>query len=505
MRIGLAQWRQESNSFNPVATTLADYRRFGLSHHPDEIRRLYGQTDELGGFFAGLADRPEVEPLPLLRAVAWSGGPLTAEAYQRLLEPLVAAVRQARPLDGLLLSLHGATVADGVDDVAGETAKAVRQALDHRARLVVTLDLHANVTARLVRAADLIVGYETTPHIDVFETGQRAAAFLLRLLAAEIQPVTALRRIPALYGLEHQSTQSGPLAELAADMRAAEASGQCLLANLYPVQPWLDVPEMASSVVVATDGDPETANALADHFAERFWSLRDALSERRWPPDRIAIKVAAVERGPLVISDAADSTNSGAPGDSTVLLRALIESGAPGPILLSIVDPLAAEACGRAGVGCSLTLPLGGKRDPRTGPPVTVTGVVRALNDGRYTVSGHGGKNVLMQAGLSAVFETGELVIAITSHPCIGSHPKVYRSLGLEPGRARAVLVKSPQGFRHDYRDIAAEVIWADCPGAACCDFRRLSYQRLAHPLFPIEDVAGWQSPAMEAQGVVPT
>jgi len=219
----------------------------------------------------------------------------------------------------------------------------------------------------------------------------------------------------------------------------------------------------------------------------------------------VALKVAALDRGPLVISDAADATNSGAPGDSTVLLRALIEAGAPGPILLSMVDPMAAEACSRAGVGCSLTLPLGGKRDQRTGPPVTITGVVRAVGDGRYAITGHGGRNVAMQAGLSAVFETGELVIAISSHPCIGSHPKVYRSLGLEPSRARAVVVKSPHGFRHDYDDIAAEVIWADCPGAACCDFTRLSYQRLAQPLFPLQEVTSRRTAAMDAQGLVPT
>lgn len=505
MRIGLAQWRQESNTFNPVATTLADYHRFGLATTAEEIRQRYAETDELGGFFAGLAHRADLELLPLLRAVAWSGGPLTAEAHQRLRHQLLDAVRAARPLDGLLLSLHGATVADGVDDVAGETARAVRRTVGAACRLVVTLDLHANVSATLLQAADLVVGYQTTPHIDVFETGHRAAGLLLRLLAHEIRPVTALRRLPILFGLERQSTQEGPLGELASEMREAEARGECLLANLYPVQPWLDVPQLASSVVVATDGDPAAANAVADRYAARFGELRDALGERRWQPERVAIKVAALERAPLVISDAADSTNSGAPGDSAVLLRAFLESGAPGPILLSLVDPIAAEACGRAGVGCSLTLPLGGKRDRRTGPPVTVTGVVRALNDGRYTVSGHGGRNVPMQAGLSAVFETGELCIAISSHPCIGSHPKVYRSLGLEPARARAVVVKSPQGFRHDYRGIAAEVIWADCPGAACCDFRRLDFQRVGYPLYPLDNAPPSDGSTLRQQDLVPT
>ena len=504
MRIGLAQWRQESNTFNPVPTTLADYRRFGFSNQPSEIRRLYHQTDELGGFFAGLAHRSDLQIVPLLRAVAWSGGPLTAEAHQRLLDHLLTAVQQARPLDGLLLSLHGATCADGVDDVAGEAARAVRQAVGRATRMVVTLDLHANVTATLLRAADLVVGYQTTPHLDVFETGERAAAFLLKLLAKECRPTTALRRLPALYGLERQSTQEGPLGELAAEMRAAEAAGECLLANLYPVQPWLDVPDLASSVVVATDGDGARANELADRFADRFWELRDELSAKRWAPDRIAIKVAATEHWPLIISDAADATNSGAPGDSTVLLRALINSGTPGPNLLCMVDPLAAEMCGRAGVGCSLTLPLGGKFDPRTGPPVTATGVVRAISDGRYTVSGHGGQNVAVDAGLSVAFETGESTIAICSHAFIGSHPKVYRSLGLEPSRARAVVVKSPQGFRHDYRDIAAEVLWADCPGAACCDFTRLSYNRVAQPLFPLAPITDRCTAAMDSQGLTP-
>ncbi len=260
MRIGLAQWRQESNTFNPVATTLADYRRFGLCAQPHEIRRCYGETDELGGFFAGLAARRDLTVLPLLRAAAWSGGPLTAEAYGRLLAQLVEACREARPLDGLLLSLHGATVATGVDDVAGEAARAVRQTVGRGCRLVVTLDLHANVTASLLRTADLVVGYQTTPHIDVLETGQRAAGRCCSCWpkrSSRSPRCGACRRSTGWNGNRPRPGRwpNWPPTCAPPGPRGVSA-GQPL-----PGPPWLDVPQLASSVVVATDRDPAGANA----------------------------------------------------------------------------------------------------------------------------------------------------------------------------------------------------------------------------------------------------
>ncbi|NUP98626.1 MAG: M81 family metallopeptidase [Armatimonadetes bacterium] len=496
MRIAIGQWRQETNTFNPRPTTLADYHRFGLTRDSARILAEYGQTDELGGFVRGLQAQAGVEIVPLLRAVAWSGGPLEDEAATRLRGYLREALEAAGQIDGVLLSLHGATAAHSTPDLAGAVLADVRKQVGRRVPLIATLDLHANVTPAMVAAADLLVGYRSNPHVDLIETGERAARLLLRLRSGEFKPTVALRKIPALIGAERQSTFEGPLAELTAELRNVERQGSALLAEMYPVQPWLDVPGLGSGVLVATDGDPVEANRLADHFATLLWQCRDRCGEGRLPPTEVARVVSAAKDLPVVISDGADSTNSGAPGDSMVLLRAFLDAGTPGPILISLVDPLAAVACSRAGIGAQLTLPVGGKMDPRTGPPVTLTGRVRACCDGRYQINGHGG-NLAVDTGLSVAFECGDIILAITSHTFVGSHPKVYRSLGLDPATARAVVAKSPHGFRHDYGPFAGQIVLADCPGAATGDYRALRFTEAPRPLYPLEPLADPEPPAM--------
>lgn len=504
MRIAIAQWRQETNTFNPCPTTLDHYTRFGLSSNPAEILERYGEVDELGGFVQALRATADVEILPLLRAVAWSGGTLTRAAADELLNLLLTPLRAALPLDGVLLSLHGATAAEHQPDLTGWVCREVREIIGPGVPLGVCFDLHANVTSELIQTTDILVGYHANPHIDMVETGARTAGLLLRVLRREIQPVTALRKVPVIFGVEQQSTFSGALGEVMDVIRAAEQSGEALNANLYPVQPWLDVPQLGSSVVVTTNGGPATANALADALADLLWDRRDRCSDVRLPPAEIARRVAAATATPVVISDGADSTNSGAPGDSTCLMRAFLAAGTPGPLLISVVDPESAAACHQAGVGAELALPIGGKMDPRTGPPLELTGRVRALTDGQYRVSGHGGSNVPVDAGPSAVFECGTLQLVLTSHLIIGSHPKVYRSVGLEPAEARAVIAKSPYGFRHDYGPFAGEILLADCPGAATGNYPTLTFRHGGQGLYPLTKLTSRKTPDALAQAVSP-
>ncbi len=501
-RIAVAQWRQESNSFNPNPTRLADYQRFGLARQTDDILGRFGTVDELGGFVSRLDAERGVAIVPLLRAVAWSGGPLAAGVYDELSQALLAPLAELGPFDGVLLSLHGATAAEGEPDVCGAVTAAARAIVGPHVPIAVTLDLHANLTRRLLAAADLVVGYRCNPHVDMADTGARAAGLLLDMLAGKLRPVTAMRKVPVLIGAERQSTFDGPLGEVNAAMRAAEEAHQAVNCNQYPVQPWLDVPDLASAVLVTTNGDAAGADALAEQFADLLWAQRDRCSEPLLPPEEIARRVAEAKAFPVVISDGADSTNSGAPGDSTVLLRAFLKARTPGPILLSMVDPVAAQACARAGVGAALTLPIGGKLDPKTGPPVTLTGQVRACSDGRYRLTGHGADNIEVDAGLSVVFEAGDIQLAITSHTVVGSHPKVYQSLGLAPDRARAVVAKSPYGFRHDYGPFAAEILLADCPGSATGNYRRLQFGQARHELYPLVELADRHTPAMSAYSV---
>src|SRR5262249_18591563 len=206
MRIAIGQLWQETNTLNPLPTTRRDFEDFGVCRGADLVERM-ADTNEPGGFIQSLRSWPErPEIVGLARLFAWPSGPATHDTFLWLRDAMTAAVRQALPLDGVLLALHGALVADGAPDVEGEILDAVRAVIGPDVPLVATLDLHANVTGRMARAADALVLFHTAPHIDVFETGQRGAAVLRRILGGA-PPVTAFRKLPMVVPAHAADTQ----------------------------------------------------------------------------------------------------------------------------------------------------------------------------------------------------------------------------------------------------------------------------------------------------------
>ena len=266
MRIAVGQLWQETNTFNPLPTTRRDFEDFGILRG-DELVRQMADTNELGGFIQSLRAWPEPpEIVGLVRLPAWPSGTATAETFDWLRDELTQSLAGQPLPDGVLLALHGAMVAEGHPDVEGEILAAIRQVIGPRVPLVATLDLHAQVTETMARAADALVLYHTAPHVDVFQTGQRAAAVLRRLLIDGARPVTAWQRIPAVAPAQRADTQdpssvSHALREMLVEL---ESRPKVLAAGLATVQPWLDIPQLGSAAVVVTDGDAELARAVRE-------------------------------------------------------------------------------------------------------------------------------------------------------------------------------------------------------------------------------------------------
>src|SRR5947209_8113286 len=257
MRIAVGQHWQETNTFTPLPTTRRDFEEFGVCRGADLVERM-ADTNELGGFIQSLRSWPEhPEIVGLVRLPAWPSGTATHDTFLWLRDEMVAAVRRALPLDGVLLALHGAMVADGAPDVEGEILDAVRRVIGPDLPLVATLDLHANVTERMVRAASALVLYHTAPHIDVFETGQRGAAVLRRILVGGARPVTAFQKVPMVVPAERANTQDPASVSFGfrERLQALERRPAILSAGLATVQPWLDIPDLGSAVLDVADGD----------------------------------------------------------------------------------------------------------------------------------------------------------------------------------------------------------------------------------------------------------
>jgi len=485
-RVLVANLAQETCSFVTSRHTLDDFRRYYLYTGEEMLDKLRGGGMEVAGIIRA-ADEAGVELVPTLATYGGTGGPVATAAYTQLRDDILAeARRHVGRVDGAILALHGAMLTEDLDDPEGDLIARLRDILGPAKPIVCSLDLHAHVTDRMVEQATAFVAYHTHPHMDIADTGYRAMRLLARVLRGEVRPVMAHRKLRMLAQPEQHNTSRPPMGPIMQSVLAAEQEPGMLAAAIFPVQPWLDIPDLGLSVVTVADGNPDLARAKAAMLGEMAWRARREFLRDRTPVSealRIARETAG---GPIVVADSSDGTASGAEGDSTVLLRALLESPVPGPCLLLITDPEAAARCAEAGVGREITLEVGGKLAPAFFQPVRVTGTVRTLSDGRFQMKPPA---VPANRGLTAVLQVGEVFIVLSRKPVYTWDEECYRSVGLFPREAKLVQVKSPGGFRPVYEPFAKAIIELDAPGPSDSNLRRLPFKRVTRPLFPLDDI----------------
>ncbi|HLJ93734.1 MAG TPA: M81 family metallopeptidase [Gemmataceae bacterium] len=494
MRIAVGQVWQESNTFNPLPTTRVDFEQFSVLRGQEIVERM-AHTNELGGFIQSLRSWPEQpEILGLVRLSAWPGGPALYETFCWVQQEITEALRQRLPVDAVLLALHGAMVAEEVPDVEGSVLEAVRSLIGGAVPLVATLDLHANVTRRMVEAADALVFYHTVPHLDVFETGQRGAALLRRLLVGRAQPVTAFQKLPLAVPAECANTQEPASVSYALrrQLQELEADGQILAAGLSTVQPWLDIPELGSAVVVVADQDAGTARSACVQLAATLWHQRRAYLPQMLPAEEAVRQAHQVSEGLVVLSDGADATTAGAPGDSTHILRELLKYDWPRPALITLVAPGLVEEARQRGRGAKWTASLGGLRDRRYSQPLTLRVQVANLFEARFVMSGHLGKNLPINMGSSAVLQHKNVHVIATSQTGPHFAPELFQAAGLDPFAARVLVAKSPCGFRAAYEQRAKKILLVQALGCAPSDFWHYDYQNIPRPLWPWDEIPSW-------------
>ncbi|MEX2559860.1 MAG: M81 family metallopeptidase [Pirellulales bacterium] len=495
MRIAIAQLWQETNTFNTQPTLRADFESFGVLAG-DELVEKMADTNELGGFIQSVRSwSPAPDVVGLVRLPAWPSGRATAGTFHWLRDEIADAVRRRLPLDAVLLALHGAMVADEFPDVEGHILEAVRGLVGPGVPIVATLDLHANVTERMARQADALVLFHTAPHIDVFETGQRGAEVLRRILFEGARPVTAFQKIPAVVPAERANTQNPASISYGFNRRlvALERDRRILAAGLATVQPWLDIPELGSSVVVVADGDRELASEECRRLAGDFW-----LHRRDYLPELTDLEAAVREAhdcrdGLVVLGDGADSTTSGAPGDSNWLLKEFLKYDWPRPVLLPLVAPDVVDDARRSGAGSAISASLGGKLDSRFSTPLVLDVRVERLFDARFVLSGHLARNLPIDMGPSAVLRHGNIHIVATSRSGPHFAPELFRCGGLDPFSAAVLVAKSPCGFRAAYQPHAKKIIMVRAPGCAPSDFWNYEYRNITRPLWPWDELPDWQ------------
>ena len=499
MRIGVARIWQETNTFSPKKTTLEDFHVNGLHLGAELLEHLAGLPELAGARAAAEACREPVELVPILAAMAWPAGRLTEQTFTHLRDGFGERLDACGHLDGLFVSLHGALSAETCDDVEGSLLVEVRRRRGPALPIVVSLDMHANITRAMMQAVDAAVGYHTCPHLDMEQTGRRAMEILIDTISGKIEPAMTWRKVPMIVPADRHNHVAGPLHELLDRLARVEATQGVLSCSLFPVQPWLDVESLGWSTLVVTDGRGQLAQELADDLARECWRRRHEFFVEKVSPTEAVGQALATDGGPVVISDSADATNSGAPGNSTCLLKAMLDIGLTESALLTMVAPNAVDQAYAAGIGATIEVEFGTVPVNPFSRPLTVIVRVVSFHDGTIRLQGHLG-NLVVNMGRTAVLAAGEVKIVASEVPGPGHvPPEFFARLDLDVKDAKIIVAKSPVGFRAGYEPIAAGIILCQSPGPACSDLTSLTWERRPAALFPFDSALQW-SPAVAEQ-----
>lgn len=500
MRIALGQLWQETNTFNPLPTTRADFEAFGVLRGETMLREM-SQTNELGGMMQALRAWPQPpELVGLARLPAWPSGLLTAETFDWIKQEMIDGLRAAGPVDAVLLALHGSLVGDQHPDVEGEILQAIREQIGPRVPLVATLDLHAHVTPAMIAAADALVLFHTIPHVDVQSTGRRGAELLRRILLEGARPTVAWQPVPVVLPAEVANSEEA--ANVAAVRKAKllnwEQQPNVLAAGVATVQPWLDVPQLGSAVVVVTDNDPALASNICEELASDLWQTREAyLPTLTELPE--AVQAALQVDGLTVLSDSADATTSGSIGNGTAFLAEVLQHDWLRPALLAMFAPHIVEQAQAAGVGSTAEFTFGTFPPTTFVKPLTATMTVEKVFPTAFTLSGHLGSNLKIDLGTSVLLRRGNVCLVVTTRSGPHFAPELFRAAGLEPFDSQLLVAKSPCGFRAAYREAASRILNVRSPGAAPADFWNLPFHNITHPVWPWDEFDWSSRPLVKA------
>ena len=482
-RIAIGGFQHETNTFAPSLATLDDFRADGpwpgLTTGPGLPDRMRGINISIAGFIDE-AERAGHRLLPTTWGATSPSSYVTEHAYEHIAGLILDGLRAAQPFDAVYLCLHGAMVAEHLQDGEGELLRRVRSLVGNDVPVVASLDFHSNTTPEMVHNSDVLVGYRTYPHIDMAETGRRTALHLDGLLAGSGAVHKAFRQIPFIIPITWQCTTSEPMQTIMA-MRDDLEGGDVASLTVTAGFPAADIHHCGPSVFAygRTAAAAERAAAtIADEIERRESEFEGVLYA---PGDgvRAAIEIARNASRPVVIADTQDNPGAGGNADTTGMLRALVENDAPQAALGMLVDPEAALAAHAAGTGSAITIALGGKSGIPGDAPFEAEFRVEQVGDGLVTGTGPMYGGARMNLGPMASIRIRDIQILVGSRKAQLADQAMYRHCGIEPTTRKVIVNKSSVHFRADFEPIASEVLICVAPGPMVADPGALPWTRL--------------------------
>jgi len=487
MRITTGGISHETSTFTPVPTSIASAgERQGYQRGAEILEKYRRANTPIGGFIAGA----EAHGFDLIPTVFWEAhpsAPLPRKDFETILNDLLHGIESVGQIDGVLLELHGAMVAEDIPDGEGHILTAVRNLVGPQIPIVAQLDIHSNVSSQMIEQADALIGRETNPEIDMAERGRECADVMVQIVQNGLKPTMALHQIPMVWGM-NQVTAHLPMREAIDYLHEVESRPGIVCASIATCYPLADVPDMGASIYVVADNDIQLAQTCADELGTWTFERREDWQLNR-PSTAEAIRIAQTEaQYPVIFADRDDNTGGGSPGDSTGMLRAFIDADLQDACVLYIVDPEAIDACRAAGVGATLELDIGAKSTPLQGDPVSLNAKVLAISDGRYHYDGPMYAGLDGSMGPSAHIQHRGIHILLVNGREQPFDTAFARTLNLDPQKMRYIGVKSAAHFRAGFESWAGAIHVVAEPSVHNPAAGKLAFKNLGRKLYPYDE-----------------
>jgi len=491
MRLVIAMMKHETNTFSPVPTPFERFEDWG-AQFGEAARAAYEHTAMPMAAYIKLAHENGAEFVTPFAGEAMPSGYVTAEAYEVMSKAILDAVRAG--CDAALLDLHGAMVAENTPDGEGTLLERIRE-IAPDLPIAVTCDLHCNLTQKMIDNCTALIGYKTYPHVDLYEVAEQVGRILFRHMAGEINVSMAWGNRPVLAQTLRMGTDDEPMKSLIDLTKAAESSGEVLAATVFGGFPLADIHDAGLSSVIITDNDPTKAAEVRDRILDLGWQERSEFVYQAEPladaVTRAQTMEAEVGANPVVMLDHADNTGSGGTQDTMHVIDEVLRQGLSDVAVAAVWDPQAVTQMQAAGIGAEINIDLGGKMDMPSinekGEPLTITGTVTTLTDGKWVVRGPMYTGVEVQMGATAVLDTGKVQIVITSRHHEPWDQGVFTSVGIDPKYKKYLVLKSRIHYRAGFAAIERETVTCDGVGVTTSDNDLLEFKNIRRPIYPLD------------------
>lgn len=482
-RIAIGGFQHETNTFAPVKASLQDFQKVaGQPQMPrgEEIFDVMGGLNLPISGFIDAARAAGHQLVPTQWAMATPSAHVTDRAFDTISSNILDDIAAAGPLDAIYLCLHGAMVTESHEDGEGELLRRLRAQVGPELPVVVSLDLHSNTTQQMVDLSSALVAYRTYPHVDMAETGRRAAGVLDRILRDDALPVKAFRKLPFLIPLVWQCTSIEPANSIYQRLRAMERVSPAIRSlSFTPGFPPADIAECGPAVVAYGDS-VLTADEAADELARMVGNAEGDFAGTLYEPDAgVREAMRRYHDKPIVLADTQDNPGAGGASDTVGLLEALVRNKAEDAVFAMLYDPAAADAAHDAGIGAELVLAVGAGSHQPGHKPFKARFTVEALSDGRFTGTGPMKRGTHFHMGPTAVLRSGGVATVVTSGKAQVNDQAMLRHLGIDLERQRILAIKSSVHFRADFTDLAGDILIVTAPGPNVADHLALDFKRL--------------------------